>query len=188
MIIETLWRELVIDRLMGEGKSRIMRPHAGKTMRIEAGPMKLAMRVDKGGSLHPVHPAVTADATIKVPFARLAGDASVPTHAEGDSELLSAFGKITEDCDFAPDALVERAFGKDAGSVAAVCCRKARAWGKDSSTRLSGTFADWLTKEGRILPDPAESQALTREISEFARKVKAIDKRVATLAGAAGGS
>ena len=189
MLIDKLLRESGCSRRIFSDEDREnLRPHAGKVFRLRLGTVPVAFRIEEDGTVTPVHPAISADATVEMPLERLAGKKEVPTYAEGDSELLSALGKVAGDDKMTFFGLFERVFGKDAGSAVAVCGRNVNEWRKDASERLSNTFANWLFHEASVIPTPDEARKLEGKVRDFARKVDALDAKLDDLHEMEGGT
>lgn len=188
-ILEALWRDTVVSRLLGRDAARHLEGHAGKAFRIESGPFAAVLAISEGGAVFPVHPAVDADATLRVPLERVKGSRAReenPVIAEGDSELLKSLGKVADEAELSPEAVVEWVAGEDAGSAAAMLRSKGGQWGADACERLSGTFARWLREDGGVLASPDSFREHKADVGEFAERVDAAADRLEAAGGGAG--
>lgn len=186
MIIEKLWRRLVLRRLEKSGASAELAAQAGKVVHLRAGAATLAMRIDGQGVPAPVHPGITPAATLAFDLGSILRGKGKAPHAEGDSELLAALGALKSRLDVGAMDLFEEACGENAASAATLAGQWARDCGGDARRRFERNLRNWLENESAMFVTRSQLAELASETERLAAQAASLSARADALAAQEG--
>ena len=181
MIIEKIWRQLVLRRLEGSDEVAELAAQAGKVLHLRAGVAVLAFRIGEQGAPVPAHPGITPAAVLTFDVQGMMRGKPRPPHAQGDSELLSALGNLRDRLDFSAMDLVEEAFGERAACAATMVGDGVRSWGGDARARMGRNMRSWLANESGMFATRTQLAHLAEQTAQLAERACELAERASAL-------
>lgn len=157
-----------------------LKPHAGRTARIEAVPFSLALTVAESGEITPAAAGAVHDVALRVTpglLLRLAArDESAWREVDiaGDADFARAIHHVARNLrwDFEED--LSRVFGDIPARRMVEAGRTVRRWGEQAADNTARSFAEYWTEEQPLI-------AARRDIDEFGRAVDQLRDDAARL-------
>jgi ubiquinone biosynthesis protein UbiJ len=172
--------------LRGQRQAReLLRPLAGRTARIQAGPVALQFAIGPDGLLQssPADPHVRIDIEAGSLAAGLSDPAAVlrDAHIRGDAELAQVLSRVAEQ--LRPD--LEEDLSHWVGDAAAVrivaALRAARHEVADAGERAARQLADYLAGERAWLASRGPFERFVAEVNELAQAAERLAERTSRL-------
>lgn len=160
-------------------------PHAGKTMRFDVGPARIAFAVETGGRL--AASAASPDLTIAIDPLKLPALLAQPsrwselTSASGDAALVATLAELAPTLPWFVERLLSRALGPIAGQQVADTGRRLLALPEYAGERIADSFARYIGDEARLAARSVDMQRFTADVAELAARIDALAKRVDAL-------
>lgn len=160
-------------------------PHAGKTMRFDVGPARIAFAVETGGRL--AASETSPDLTIAINPLKLPALLAQPsrwselTSASGDAALAATLAELAPTLPWFVERLLARALGPIAGQQVADTGRRLLGFPEYAEERISESFARYLGDEARLAVRSGEAQRFATEVAELAARIDALAKQVDAL-------
>jgi ubiquinone biosynthesis protein UbiJ len=175
--IINLFNRVLSDYPMARDK---LKPHTGKRIDAEVGPLTTRMRVTTHGEMEPVGAGAGSsadganpapDVAFQIPLALLPRLARRDETAfsdiqfSGDSELASVLSTIARNVEWDVAEDLSRVLGDVAAHRVVSSASALAEWGSDARARLTANVAEYLTEEKRafITTRELEVLALTNE-------------------------
>jgi ubiquinone biosynthesis protein UbiJ len=159
--------------------------HAGKTMRFDIGPARIAFAIETGGQLGASE--TSPDLTIAIDPLKLPALLAQPsrwselTAAQGDAALAAALAELAPTLPWFVERLLARALGPIAGQQVADAGRRLLAFPEYAGERIADSFARYVGDEARLAVRPGEAQRFATDVAELAARIDALAKRVDAL-------
>jgi ubiquinone biosynthesis accessory factor UbiJ len=159
--------------------------HAGKTMRFDIGPARIAFAIETGGRL--AASEASPDLTIAIDPLRLPPLLAQPsrwselTAAEGDAALAATLAELAPTLPWFVERLLARALGPIAGQQAADAGRRLLALPEYAGERFADSFARYVGDEARLAVRSADMRRFATDVAELATRVDALARRVDAL-------
>jgi ubiquinone biosynthesis protein UbiJ len=159
--------------------------HAGKTMRFDIGPARIAFGIEAGGRL--ATGEATPDLTIAIDPLKLPALLAQPsrwselTSASGDAAIAATLAELAPTLPWFVERLLSRALGPIAGQQVADAGRRLLAFPEYAGERIADSFARYVGDEARLAVRSAEAQRFTADVAELVTRVDALAQRVDTL-------
>jgi ubiquinone biosynthesis accessory factor UbiJ len=161
--------------------------YAGRTVRIEVGPIEGSFAIDAEGRL--AESAVDPDLTLALSPLELPGLLAAPERwsqhvaTEGDVALASTLGEIASTLPW----FVERSFaaflGPIVGQQVADAGRRLLEISDYAAERLGGNVARYVSEEAKLAVGATEAQRFAESVAASAARVEALEVRIDALAG-----
>jgi ubiquinone biosynthesis protein UbiJ len=163
----------------------LLRPLAGRTALINAGPIALQFVIAADGSVQTTDadPHVTLDIDARALTAGLSEPAAILRDAQvhGDAGLAQALSRVADQ--LRPD--LEEDLSRLVGDVAAVrivaALRALRSGMADTGARAARQLADYLAGERAWLASRGPFERFIAEVNELARAAERLDERAGRL-------
>ncbi|HEX4585905.1 MAG TPA: hypothetical protein VH183_13840 [Burkholderiaceae bacterium] len=163
----------------------LLRPLAGRTARLQAGPVALQFAIAPDGSLQAsdADPHVTIDIGVRALAAGLSDPAAILKDAQvqGDAEfaqvLSSVAGRLRPD----PEEDLSRLVGDAAAVRIMAAVRAARLQIGDTGARAARQLADFLAGERAWLASHGPFERFVAEVNELAQAVERLGERASRL-------
>lgn len=163
----------------------LLRPLAGRTARIQAGPLALQFAIAPDGSLQASDAA--AQVTIDIDTRALAGGLADPAaalrdaHVCGDAEFAQVLSRVADRLRPDPEEDLSRLVG-DAAAVRIVAALRAlRREAADTGSRALRQLADYLAGERAWLASRGPYQRFAVEVNELAQAAERLAERAGRL-------
>ena len=160
-------------------------PHAGKTMRFNVGPARIAFAVETGGRL--ATSEASPDLTIAIDPLKLPALLAQPprwselTSASGDAALAATLAELAPTLPWFVERLLARALGPIAGQQVADAGRQLLAFPDYAGERIAESFARYVGDEARLAVRSVDMQRFSADVAELAASIDALTKRVGAL-------
>jgi ubiquinone biosynthesis protein UbiJ len=164
-----------------------LRPHAGRTVRLECAPAELVFTITAAGEVAAAASSATPDATISVTpgvLLRLAArDESAWNAAQvsGDVELAAAIDSVCRNLEWDYEEDLSRLFGDVAAHRMAQGLRELDRWGRATALNLAEAFAEYATHEQPTLALRRAVEAFNRDVDEVRDHAARLEKRLELL-------
>ena len=159
--------------------------HAGKTLRFDVGPARIAFAVETGGRL--AASEASPDLTIAIDPLKLPALLAQPsrwselTSTSGDAALAATLAELAPTLPWFVERLLARALGPIAGQQVADAGRRLLAFPEYAGERIAESFARYVGDEARLAVRSVDMQRFTAEVAELAARFDALAKRVDAL-------
>ena len=159
--------------------------HAGKTMRFDVGPARIAFAVETGGRL--AASEASPDLTIAIDPLRLPALLAQPsrwselTSTSGDAALAATLAELAPTLPWFVERLLARALGPIAGQQVADTGRRLLGFPEYAGERISESFARYVGDEARLAVRSGEAERFATEVAELAARIDALAKQVDAL-------
>ncbi len=182
--------DLINRTLEREGWARArLAAHAGRTVRVAAGPVAATFAIDADGRL--CASAAAPDLTLAISPLRLPTLLAQPERwneivaADGDAALAATLAELALTLPWFVEAMLARVFGPIAGLRLADLGRRALALPDHAAQRFGDRVARYVADEARLVVDAGELRAFASEVSALAGRADALSARIAALESAA---
>jgi len=165
-----------------------LRPHAGAVVRIEGGPLALALRIDEHGMLLASEAAGEADVTLSLPAdapLRLLLDRQslfAGIHLAGSADIAEALAFVFRNLRWDVEEDLARFVGdipaRRLGMLGDRLSREIR----EGSRRLAANVAEFASEEAGIVVSAREVSSLVSAIDRLRDDLARLEKRVQRLA------
>lgn len=172
--------------LEGEDWARAkLAAHAGRTLRLHAGPVRVGFALDAEGRLAASDTA--PDLTLTISPLRLPALLAEPRRwselvaAEGDSALAATLAELAPALPWFVERWLASALGPLAGQQVADAGRRLLALPDYAAQRISESLARYVGEEARLAVRAAEVRVFAADIAAVAARVDALAARVEAL-------
>lgn len=162
-----------------------LEPHAGKSIRFLAGPVRAHLSIQAGGLFSASDPAIVPDVTLTMPAERLS---SLPgllrsrnpaniadmMHVQGDAGLARVVSELARDLRWDPEDDLSRLVGDVAAGRLVDGGKRAVAGLRTAAGRVSDNTVEYLTEESRMM-------AARPAFQEWSERIALLDARLDTL-------
>ena len=163
----------------------LLRPLAGRTARIKAGPMALQFAIAPDGSVQGTDcdPHVTIDIDTRALAAGLSDPAAMlrDAHIHGDAGLAQALSRAAGQLRPDPEEDLSRLVGDVAAVRIVAALRAARRGVTDSGARGARQLADYLAGERAWLASRGPFERFVVEVNELAQATERLAERASRL-------
>ena len=174
MILNQIWLNYISNLVLSPTEKEILKAHQGKVMQLRCEAITIALKISPDGSLQPVHQDITPNAKLEFSLQNINKDKKVAPHAEGDSELLAAFGEIRKNKDFSFVTGLNSSAGKNITSLITLIKSNYQDWNEDAKKRMHKVFVNWLVNEKQLLVAKEENKILTAQLHDLANRINII--------------
>jgi ubiquinone biosynthesis protein UbiJ len=163
----------------------LLRPLAGRTARIQAGPVALQFAIAADGSVQPTDddPHVTIDIDARALAAGLTDPAALlrDAHVRGDADLAQALSRAAGRLRPDPEEDLSRLVGDAAAVRIMGALRAARFQVVDTGARAARQLADYLAGESAWLASRGPFERFVAEVNELAQAAERLAERANRL-------
>jgi ubiquinone biosynthesis protein UbiJ len=164
-------------------------PHAGDLVCIEAGPLRLATRIDTSGCFTPTDDVSDPSVRIGVPLAELPlalanadlGRVMNRVRIDGNAELAETLGFVFRNLEWDVEEDIARVVGDAPAHRIAGTARAVHAAGLRGLEAVGGNVGEYLTEESGLLMRSTEIEGFGAEISALRDSVARLEKRIRRL-------
>ncbi|HEU4621615.1 MAG TPA: SCP2 sterol-binding domain-containing protein [Burkholderiaceae bacterium] len=170
-----------------------LRPHAGKTVRLNVSPLTLAFVVRPDGQLDATSGDAAFDVSLDVPLAALpnlaaasiTGDMQTAalryTRVSGDAEFAQVISRLAQSLRWDAEEDASRFIGDAAAHRVFSTIAQARAQLRDTAARATQGLRDfWVVEQPTLVARP-EMESMAGEVRRLREDLDRLDKRVARL-------
>ena len=160
--------------------------HAGRKLRIVAGPAALTLAINADGSFADTEEA--PDLTLTVPALRVPALMARPERwnelvvAAGDASLASTIGELAQTLPWFVERSLARIFGPIVGAHLAEAGRRLLALPGYAAERAGSSFASYAGDEAGLVTGARAGSEFTAEVAALAARADALGERVDRLA------
>jgi ubiquinone biosynthesis accessory factor UbiJ len=165
-----------------------LRPHAGRTVGLSAGPLRLALTIQTTGEVAAALPGTPHDLEVRAsPFLlpRLAlreEAAFAEIEMQGDPALAADIGFLARNLTWDAEEDLARVTGDIAAHRIANAVRDLGAWGRDASWRIAQGAAEYWTEEAGLLASRVKVESLAHGVAELVERLERLEARVESVA------
>jgi ubiquinone biosynthesis accessory factor UbiJ len=165
----------------------VLKPHAGKTVRVSCAPFTLHVTIRETGELASASAERVPDVTIALTPGLLlraaARDDAAWRHAQvtGDVELAAAIDYVRRNLVWDYEEDLSRVFGDVAAHRMASAARQLDRWGRDTLRNLGEAGAEYATYEQPLLADRHSVNTYIEDVEKVRDDVARLEKRIAIL-------
>jgi len=159
--------------------------HAGRKLRIVAGPAALTLAINADGSF--VDSQEAPDLTLTIPALRLPALVARPERwnelvgAAGDASLASTIGELAQTLPWFIERSFARIFGPIVGAQLAEAGRRLLALPGYAAERAGSSFASYASDESGLVTGARAWSEFAAEVAALAARVDALGKRIDRL-------
>ena len=159
--------------------------HAGRKLRIVAGPAALTLAINADGSF--VDSDETPDLTLTIPALRLPTLIARPERwnevvvAAGDASLASTIGELAQTLPWFIERSFARIFGPIVGAQLAEAGRRLLALPDYAAERAGSSFASYASDESGLVTGARAGSEFAAEVAALAARVDALGERIDRL-------
>jgi len=159
--------------------------HAGRKLRIVAGPAALTLAINTDGSF--VDSQEAPDLTLTIPALRLPALVARPERwnelvgAAGDASLASTIGELAQTLPWFIERSFARIFGPIVGAQLAEAGRRLLALPDYAAERAGSSFASYASDESGLVTGARAWSEFAAEVAALAARVDALGKRIDRL-------
>jgi len=159
--------------------------HAGRKLRIVAGPAALTLAINADGSF--VDSDETPDLTLTIPALRLPTLIARPERwnevvvATGDASLASTIGELAQTLPWFIERSFARVFGPIVGPQLAEAGRRLLALPGYAAERAGSSFASYARDESGLVAGARAGSEFAAEVAALAARVDALGERIDRL-------
>jgi ubiquinone biosynthesis accessory factor UbiJ len=161
-----------------------LRPHAGRTARIEAFPFSFSVTVLDSGEVTPAapgaEPSVTARLMPGVALRLAAADETAWKEVEiaGDTDFASTLHRLARHLRWDIEEDLSRVFGDIAAHRMADSGRAIRRWSEQALENTGRSFAEYWTEERPLIAAGRDLDAFNRAVDQLRDDVARLEKRI----------
>jgi len=166
-----------------------LRPHAGKTVRLEIAPFSHALTVLDNGEVAPAasgaRPSTRIQLTPGVMLRVVANDETAwqDVHLEGDTELGTVIHHLARHLRWDAEEDLSRVFGDILAHRMVRSGRELRRWSEQALENTGRSFAEYWTEEQPLIAGARDLDAFYRDVDQLRDAVDRLEKRIENLAG-----
>jgi ubiquinone biosynthesis protein UbiJ len=159
--------------------------HAGRKLRIVAGPAALTLAINADGSF--VDSQEAPDLTLTIPALRLPALVAYPERwnelvgAAGDASLASTIGELAQTLPWFIERSFARIFGPIVGAQLAEAGRRLLALPGYAAERAGSSFASYASDESGLVTGARAGSEFAAEVAALAARVDALGERIDRL-------
>jgi ubiquinone biosynthesis protein UbiJ len=159
--------------------------HAGRTLRIDIGPSRVAVVIDAEGRF--ASSAGEPDLVVTIPPLVLPALLGEPSRwselvsATGDPALAATLAELAPTLPWFVERLLSKALGPIAGQQLADAARYLLRLPGYAAERVNDSFARYVADEGRLAAGRSEARGFADELSALTARVDALVERVNRL-------
>ena len=159
--------------------------HAGRKLRIVAGPAALTLAINADGSF--VDSQEAPDLTLTIPALRLPALVARPERwnelvgAAGDASLASTIGELAQTLPWFIERSFARIFGPIVGAQLAEAGRRLLALPGYAAERAGSSFASYASDESGLVTGARAWSEFAAEVAALAARVDALGERIDRL-------
>jgi len=159
--------------------------HAGRKLRIVAGPAALTLAINTDGSF--VDSQEAPDLTLTIPALRLPALVARPERwnelvgAAGDAGLASTIGELAQTLPWFIERSFARIFGPIVGAQLAEAGRRLLALPGYAAERAGSSFASYASDESGLVTGARAGSEFAAEVAALAARVDALGERIDRL-------
>ena len=159
--------------------------HAGRKLRIVAGPAALTLAINADGSF--VDSEEAPDLTLTIPALRLPALVARPERwnelvgAAGDASLASTIGELAQTLPWFIERSFARIFGPIVGAQLAEAGRRLLALPGYAAERAGSSFASYASDESGLVAGARAGSEFATEVAALAARVDALGDRINRL-------
>ena len=159
--------------------------HAGRTVRIAAGPIERTVAIDASGRL--IDSVAAPDVTLTVSPLDIPALLAAPerwaelVHAQGDVSLATTFGELASTLPWFVERSLSGVLGPILGQQLSDAGRQLLAFSSYAAGRFTESVARYVRDEAKIAIAPAEAQGFAAEVAQIAARTDALAARVDAL-------
>jgi len=159
--------------------------HAGRKLRIVAGPAALTLAINADGSF--VDSQEAPDLTLTIPALRLPALVARPERwnelvgAAGDASLASTIGELAQTLPWFIERSFARIFGPIVGAQLAEAGRRLLALPDYAAERAGSSFASYASDESGLVTGARAGSEFAAEVAALAARVDALGERIDRL-------
>lgn len=160
--------------------------HAGRKLRIVAGPAALTLAINADGSFADSEEA--PDLTLTIPALRLPALMATPERwnelvvATGDPSLASTIGELAQTLPWFIERSFARIFGPIVGAQLAEAGRRLLALPGYAAERAGSSFASYASDESGLVAGARAGSEFAAEVAALTARVDALGERIDRLA------
>ena len=164
-----------------------LRAHAGKTVRIDALPLVLTLKISAAGEVESAPRVENADVAFRVNAAQIPLMLADPegalksVHLTGDADFAQVVASLLRELRWDVEEDLSRFVGDVPAYRMMKVARSFAAWGRDASQRLAGTTAAFLVDEEPLLVRGAMAEQLAAGVAEARDALARLEKRIEML-------
>jgi ubiquinone biosynthesis accessory factor UbiJ len=161
-----------------------LRPHAGRTVALSAGLLRLAVTIQTTGEVAAALPGAVHDLEVRAsPFLlpRLAlRDAAAfgEIEMQGDPALAADVDFLARNLTWDAEEDLARVTGDIAAHRIARGVRDFGAWSRDASWRVAQAGAEYWTEEAGLIASRVKVESFARGVAELASRLERLEARV----------
>lgn len=161
-----------------------LRPHAGRTARIEAFPVSFSLTVLDSGEVAPAaagaEPSVTARVTPGLALRLAAADETAWKEVDisGDTDFAAALHRLARHLRWDVEEDFSRVFGDIAAHRMTETGRVFRRWSEQAIDNTGRTFAEYWTEEQPLIASRRDLEAFNRDVDRLRDDVARLEKRI----------
>jgi ubiquinone biosynthesis protein UbiJ len=159
--------------------------HAGRKLRVVAGPAAMTLAVEADGSFADTEDA--PDLTLTIPPLRLPSLMASPERwnemvvASGDPGLAATIGELAQTLPWFVERALARVFGPIIGTPLAEAGRRLLALPGYASDRVAASFASYAREEAGLIPGSREAGDFSAQVASLVARIDALSDRVERL-------
>lgn len=160
--------------------------HAGRTVRVVAGPAAMTVAIAPDGSFADSD-AAAPDLTLTIPPLRVPALLAHPEHwsefvaASGDAALAGTIGELAQALPWFVERALARAFGPVVGAPLAEAGRRLLAMPGYASERIAASFASYAGEEAGLVTGARDAGDFSAQVAALATRVDALGERIDRL-------
>lgn len=162
--------------------------HAGRTMRFDVGPAKVAWTIDDAGRLREA--SAVPDLTLTISPLRLPALLAQPARwqelvaADGDAALAATLAELALTLPILVEHALARALGPIAGPQVADAGRRLLAMPDYAAQRFAESLARYVGDEAELAARGSDARAFAADVAALAQRVDALSARLDAVAAA----
>jgi ubiquinone biosynthesis protein UbiJ len=159
--------------------------HAGRSVRIAAGPIERTIAIDASGRL--VDGVSAPDVTLTVSPLDVPALLAAPerwaelVHADGDASLATTFAELASTLPWFVERSLSGVLGPILGQQVSDAGRRLLAFSGYAAGRFTENVARYVRDEAKVAIGPAEARSFAAEVTQLADGVDALAARVDAL-------
>ena len=164
-------------------------PHAGKTVRVDAGLINMRFSVEPDGAVRGATTDANEDLTLNLPMPllmrALAQGRTKLNEAQmtGDTSFAQALAYVAQHLQWDYEEDLSKVVGDMAAHRIGQTARGVAQWGRQSVDSLQIMLRDYLTEERPVIAKPREVAEFVASVDELRDAVARLEKRIELLRG-----
>ena len=164
-----------------------LRPHAGRTVAFQVGPLAMALTVQTTGEVVAAVEGAAPDLEVRIsPFLvpRLAAGEEAAFDAiemNGDAALAADVAFLARHLRWDYEEDLAKVVGDIAAHRIAESARGLGRWGREASLRAAQGAAEYWTEESPLIASRAKVESFAHDVAELASAVERLEERIERL-------